>query len=539
MSADSRSTIHHGGALDVLRSMPGASFDACLTDPPYGLTSGGGRGFMGNEWDARVPSLDVWAEVLRTLKPGGMLMAFGGTRTFHRLTCAIEDAGFEIRDCIAFAWIYGSGFPKSHNFGCKCSRATVQYSHGIQSQDVRVLRPEMDTADAVPGSAEPLLLNGLFAGDEGLRAKEGRPRNKVLRVRKDVSFTAEPQRSRNHAELLEEVQREDTSKSAYRTLGKHEGPQAKGRADGTLQPGVEGRRDFQAEQGQLHRPEVCPLPPGSSGDGTEGRLCDGAPSGYGWTSRPNTEALGSGSPQGPQHAEQHNREPGTIPEQRGTQAGRGICETCGGVVGFEGFGTALKPAFEPIVLGMKPLDGMFADNALKHGVAGLNIDGSRIGTSKDVPHSPSRHRDTRCHGQYGSEDGTASGFNPNIGRWPSNLLLDEDAAAHLGEPARFFYVAKASTSERNSAGTNQHPCVKPVRLATYLATMLLPPERDTPRRLLVPYSGSGSEIIGALRAGWDQVEGIENVDEYVKLSRSRIAADAPLLNTSRAQSNVG
>jgi len=94
-----------GDCLDALRQLPDASVDAVVTDPPYGLS------FMGKKWDYDVPSVEVWAECLRVLKPGGHLLAFAGTRTQHRMAVRIEDAGFEIRDMIA--WVYGSGFPKS------------------------------------------------------------------------------------------------------------------------------------------------------------------------------------------------------------------------------------------------------------------------------------------------------------------------------------------------------------------------------------------------------------------------------------------
>jgi hypothetical protein len=101
--------VVHGEALEVLRTLPGNCADAIVTDPPYEL------GFMGKKWDATgiAYSVELWREVLRVLKPGGHLLAFGGTRTYHRMTCAIEDAGFEIRDCVA--WMYGTGFPKSLN----------------------------------------------------------------------------------------------------------------------------------------------------------------------------------------------------------------------------------------------------------------------------------------------------------------------------------------------------------------------------------------------------------------------------------------
>ncbi len=98
-------TLHLGDCLDVLRTFADNSVDSIVTDPPYGLS------FMGKKWDYDVPSEVIWAECLRVLKPGGHLLAFAGTRTQHRMACRIEDAGFEIRDMIA--WVYGSGFPKS------------------------------------------------------------------------------------------------------------------------------------------------------------------------------------------------------------------------------------------------------------------------------------------------------------------------------------------------------------------------------------------------------------------------------------------
>ncbi len=100
-------TLHHGDCLAVLKTLPDNSVDSIVTDPPYGI------GFMGKKWDYDVPSTEIWAECLRVLKAGGHLLAFAGTRTQHRMAVNIEDAGFEIRDMIA--WVYGSGFPKSHN----------------------------------------------------------------------------------------------------------------------------------------------------------------------------------------------------------------------------------------------------------------------------------------------------------------------------------------------------------------------------------------------------------------------------------------
>jgi site-specific DNA-methyltransferase (adenine-specific) len=102
-------SCYKGDLLDVLPTLAANSVDAVVTDPPYGLR------FMGRRWDYDVPSVDMWREVLRVLKPGGHLLSFGGSRTYHRVVVNIEDAGFEIRDCIM--WLYGSGFPKSLNIG--------------------------------------------------------------------------------------------------------------------------------------------------------------------------------------------------------------------------------------------------------------------------------------------------------------------------------------------------------------------------------------------------------------------------------------
>ena len=103
--------ILHGDCLEVLAGLPENSVDTCITDPPYEL------GFMGKKWDSSGVAFqpETWQAVYRVLKPGALLLAFGGTRTYHRMVCAIEDAGFEITDMVE--WVYGSGFPKSYDIG--------------------------------------------------------------------------------------------------------------------------------------------------------------------------------------------------------------------------------------------------------------------------------------------------------------------------------------------------------------------------------------------------------------------------------------
>lgn len=145
--ADWTYDLHHGEALATLRGFPDDSFDAVITDPPYGLgrdpealrmlrewyESGasvltGGRGFMGTEWDRSVPQPVVWRELLRVLKPGGYLATFGGTRTYDLVTLGLRLAGFEIRDCLM--WLYGSGFPKSHDVGRALTQQQRQFAAG-------------------------------------------------------------------------------------------------------------------------------------------------------------------------------------------------------------------------------------------------------------------------------------------------------------------------------------------------------------------------------------------------------------------------
>jgi len=134
-----RYTVHTGDCRDVLRDYPADHFDSIVSDPPYGLT------FMGKGWDRGVPGAEFWQEALRVAKPGAHLLAFGGTRTFHRLTVAIEDAGWEIRDCMM--WLYGSGFPKSHDVSKAIDKAAkVPHQVGRLHGGVKV-------ADGVGGAA--------------------------------------------------------------------------------------------------------------------------------------------------------------------------------------------------------------------------------------------------------------------------------------------------------------------------------------------------------------------------------------------------
>jgi DNA modification methylase len=352
--------IYNMDCLEGMKLLDDNSIDNIVTDPPYEL------GFMGKKWDNTgiAYNIELWKECLRILKPGGHLLAFGGTRTYHRMACAIEDAGFEIRDCIQ--WLYGSGFPKSH-----------------------------DISKAI---------------DKKLGAKR-----EVVAIKKK-----------------------------------------------TQSYGYEGNNVY-------------------GGDKNRGGI-------------------------------QETTAPATSEAQQ-----------------WNGWGTCLKPANEPIVLARKPLsEKTIAENVMKWGTGGINIDGCRIesGGEHKRAYQPTNHE----RGVYGKQ----TAFQPSNkeGRFPANVILDEEAGRLLDEQSgiskskksmrgvgytdsdiygtgdknfntergfndtggasRFFYCAKASKKERGEG--NNHPTVKPVSLIKYLVTLVTPPDGVC----LDPFMGSGTTAVACI-----------------------------------------
>lgn len=354
--------VHADALLTLKQSRNDNSIDAIVTDPPYEL------GFMGKAWDGTgiAYSVEFWTECYRVLKPGGHLLAFGGTRTYHRMVCAIEDAGFEIRDSLH--WIYGSGFPKSHDI----SKAIDKVAGAT--------RPVVGTRLGLPGVSK-----------DGANQANGYSR------------------------------------------------------------GIEGRED---------RPSA---------------------------------ALDV-----------------TAPVTDDAKA-------------WQGWGTALKPAHEPIVLARKPFVGTVAANVLEHGTGALNVDGCRVETAeswegRERPNPKGREI------LSGAINGVASSSHP-LGRWPANLLLDDEAAGMLDE-SRFFpvfkYQAKAPKRERPVVVTEDgrkvaHPTVKPLALMRWLVRLVTPPDGV----VLDPFAGTGTTLEAAYLEGIKGV-GIESDADSVLLIHKRM-----------------
>ncbi len=377
--------IYNMDCLEGMKLLDDNSIDSIVTDPPYEL------GFMGKKWDSTgiAYNVELWQEALRVLKPGGHLLAFGGTRTYHRMACAIEDAGFEIRD--QMQWIYGSGFPKS-----------------------------MDISKAI---------------DKKLGAKR---------------------------EVIKTV----------KGMGK-QNPEWNGTA--------KGRKE------NYYKPEY--------------------------------QLTASATPEAKQ---------------------------------WEGWGTALKPANEPIVVARKPIsEKAIADNVLKWGTGGINIDDCRIPTNDKLER------------KQGSNKNTSTPNAPNngwisepqlVGRFPANVILDEEAGKLLDEQSgiskrvdnrvncetgnsaiwgkenkviskrpqdlgggasRFFYCAKASKKERGEGNT--HPTVKPLKLISYLITLVTPPNGIC----LDIFEGSGTHALACIENGFKYI-GFELEKKYYDIATERI-----------------
>lgn len=387
-------SVIQADCLEYLKTLPDNSLDAVVTDPPYEL------GFMGKTWDNTgiANSVELWSQVLRVLKPGGHLLSFGGTRTYHRMASAIEDAGFEVRDMVE--WVYGSGFPKSLNIG--------------------------KAVDKLQGNER-------------------------------------------------------------KTVGLKRG------ANRLINQAPNGRRN---------------------GNGTWGN------------------------------------ETGRSP-----YLDKGTSE-------WEGWGTALKPAHEPIVLARKPIEkGLsVAENCLKWGTGGIDIDGSRVSgeiTTINIlkkwsgfgqEKQPEYKQEINSSGRFpanlihdNSEEvrecfpEAGNGWKRNYGEdyrgkqygggsFGGGGYLGNSTYADSGNASRFFksilYYPKASKKERNEGmeeSRNTHPTVKPVALMEYLIQMVT----KQGQTILDPFAGSGTTLVAAFKTGRGYI-GIEKEEQYIPIINARL-----------------
>lgn len=426
------------------RLIPDATFDSIVTDPPYEL------GFMGKGWDSTgiAYDVDVWRECLRVLKPGGYMLAFGGTRTWHRIAVAIEDAGFEIRDSIA--WMYGSGFPKSLDVSKAIDKqggnSDLAFEIAAAIKQARESRGiKIATADA------------MFCGSTTLYSWfEGRPGG--VRIPNDVQFAAMAQAWPELAKYADAVRTVPRDKTGMHRVGLHTGTS-----------GV-----------------------GGSGEG-----------------KPREDA-----------------------------AATDAAKT------WQGWGTALKPAFEPIIVARKPLIGTVAANVLAYGTGAINIDACRVAftsaadKASAVPQGratakvgalagkaqewvsastsatePSTTASTTVDRQAPNTGGAGKASGPSL-REPTRAGVAFGARNGLaGEPAfyggekggasRFFptfrYEAKAPGSERPEVDGVAHATVKPLDLMRWLVRLVT-------RRgghVLDLFAGSGTTGEAALLEGME------------------------------------
>ena len=540
--------IIQGDCLEKLKDLPENSVDSIVTDPPYEL------GFMGKSWDNTgiANNKEMWAECLRVLKPGGHLLAFSGTRTYHRMAVAIEDAGFEVRDMIE--WVYSTGFPKSLNVfkalkkKCECGNMEV-YEKRIQLQ-----QPVGET------EAEYFMR---FMQDRDLS------QTKPIKEKQGEVLQSGLSEQSTHGTMQGEEPKEGSLWGEERIL--------------------EGWNNIQKTEGELQGSDLSEMSEGVFADGEKRRIHNATQIGDGSKLGQTSNENGSSTSRRPQSEQQQYREPCAFCKQWGTQAIRTL-----------GVGTSLKPSHEPICMARKPLsEKTVALNVLKWGTGGIDIDGSRVGTEDTRQKTGGAIEGSG----WGTKGGAIAGSE--LGRFPANLIHDNSEEVrecfpeskggaypkltkdftgksnitfrgseereerieldNQGNASRFFksieqvngdyrslvYIPKASKSERNagldvveeenkrpqgeafgdgSAITehserkgNFHPTVKPIALMEYLIKMVTPKGGT----VLDPFAGSGSTLVAAKQNGYQYV-GIEMTAEYIPIIEARLNVE---LNT--------
>lgn len=426
--------------LDWARDYDGPAFHAVLCDPPYELA------FMGKHWDAAgvAFSPDTWSAIASHVHPGGFIMAFGGSRTYHRLACAMEDAGLIVHPAIG--WAQGSGFPKATRV--KDAPAFEGHRYGLQA-----LKPafEFIAVAQVPYKGKPVeCITTTGAGAlwiDGGRVATG-----------------------------------ETVPGGGNGQASHGGRYGSGETNGTrplVEPHTAGR--WPPNLALCHSPDCR-------------RVGERRVRGSGWSQ------TGSNTSD---NACMSSRNYARDPKPDAFADSDGL-ET---VAAWE-----CSPDCPVAMIGAQ---------------SGERASGVAVNRNRDG--GPDRNPNGVCYGAYRNaatddvtfpDHGTAARFFPN----PDWSL---DVAESVANADSVRYCAKASRRERNAGMPDgercSHPTVKPLALCRWLATLLLPPDAYAPRRILVPFAGSGSEAIGAMLAGWDEVVAVEREPEYVAIAEARMA----------------
>lgn len=561
--------IRLGDSRDVLKTLADNSIDSVVTDPPYALVSIGKRfgaenaapakagksgayqrasaGFMGKTWDTGETAFAVefWAEVMRVLKPGGHVIAFSGTRTYHRLAVAIEDAGFEIRDMVA--WLYGSGFPKSHDVSKGIDKAAGVEFTASPASGVGFMGPdgpggynvtknqltrsgEMTTAarqwqgwgTALKPALEPIVLarkplgtggaNVLdnverairSAGYEGEIVWKPEPANAAANSepRTTLSSTQQPpaaETSADHADAFETASDARQTESGSGPKVGNGGPKTPSAVGKTLEPQTPGSdvksSPLTAGAASVAESENKPSSPSTTSTVAEHSTARASTA----KSMPNCD--GAASP------------------ETAIDSYAGIATGLSGSMALvrisrDKSGAFLWPAGLPKSVLSTSLT--VAANVLAHGTGALNIDASRIAHNEEcrmmAPSQANIDNPSEKHRQAGRRSEVLE-LKPG-GRWPANTLHDgsEEVIAAFptdefgSNPSRFFYTAKADATER--LGT-KHPTVKPTDLMAYLVRLVTPPGGT----VLDPFAGSGSTGVACVFEGFNAVL-IEREPEY-------------------------
>jgi len=417
-----------GDSRKLLADIPDDRVDAIVTDPPYEL------GFMGKAWDASGIAYDagLWGQALRVLKPGGHLLSFGGSRTYHRMACAIEDAGFDIRDQIM--WIYGSGFPKSLNV----SKA-IDKTRDDRDSVLKVTTAMAEAADRLGLSKADVDSHMGTSDMAGWWLSRLRHRCQCPRV-------DQWRRLKGILDLGDDLD------GLVEHLNARKGESGESWKEAEL---VSSEVRYNEASGIVN-----------VGQGDRSRVVREIKA-------PNSEDAKK----------------------------------------WQGWGTALKPAHEPIVVARKPMRSPVSSNVRLHGTGAINIDACRFGMgeggSRDGEDSARRRYADRGSTNFAPTPGPRGG--DARGRWPANVIHDGLDEAW----ASYFYTAKASTSERGEG--NIHPTVKPVELMGYLCRLVTPPGGV----VLDPFMGSGTTGVAAINSNFRFI-GIELDPSYFDIARHRI-----------------